>query len=98
MLVAIRAIAIAWIVRVLSGRLVADRGDRERFYENYFLTGRQSKRSKLSHGASVLSRTQHGLTTNMVIETLEFNQALFMEEVQKYEIIYSKYLNDYKLK
>jgi len=34
----------------------------------------------------------------MVIETLEFNQALFMEEVQKYEIIYSKYLNDYKLK
>ena len=70
---------------VQSGRLVADRGDRERFYENQFLTGRRSKRSKLSHGASILSRTQHGLTANMAAKTVEFNRALFMQEVQKYE-------------
>ena len=44
---AIGATAIAWIARVLSERLVADRGDRERFYENYSDAGRRWKRSKL---------------------------------------------------
>ena len=34
---AIGATAITWIARVLSGRLVADRGDRERFCENWVL-------------------------------------------------------------
>jgi len=33
-------------------------------------------------------RTQHGLTTNMAAKTPEFNQALFMEEVQNYECIH----------
>ena len=95
---AILATAIAWIARVLSGRLVADRGDRERFYENYFDAGRRWKRSKRSHGASISPRTQHGLTTNMAATTVEFNQALFMEEVQKYECIYNKFSKDYKNK
>ena len=53
MLVAIGAIAISWSVRVLSGLFKADRGNREWFYENYFLTRRRSKRSKLSHGPSI---------------------------------------------
>ena len=44
---AIGATAIAWIACVLSERLVADRGDRERFYENYSDAGRRWKRSKL---------------------------------------------------
>ena len=79
------AIAIAWIARVLSGRLVVDRRDRERFHENQFLAGRRPKRSKLFHSASILNRTQHGLTTKKAAKTVEYNQALFMEEVQKYE-------------
>ena len=59
--VAIELIAIAWIARVLSRRLVADRADRERFYENYFLTERRSKRSKLSHGASISCINEYAL-------------------------------------
>ncbi len=35
---------------------VADCGDRERLYENHCHRGRRSRRSKLSHGASVLPR------------------------------------------
>ena len=92
---AIEATAIAWIARVLSGRLVADRGDCERFYSD---AGRRWKRSKLSHGASISSRTLHGLTTNMAAITAKFNQALFMEEVQRYECIYDKFSKDYKNK
>ena len=95
---AIGAIAIAWIVRVLSGRLVVDRDDRERFFENQFVAGRRPKRSKLSHGASILPRTQHGLTTKKAAKTVEYNQALFMEEVQKYECIYNKFSKDYRNK
>ena len=85
---AIGATAIAWIARVLFRGLIADRGDRERFYENYSDTGRRWKRSKLSHGASISPRTLHGLTTNMAAITAKFNQALFMEEVQRYECIH----------
>ena len=94
----IGATVIAWIARVLSGRLVADRADRERFYENYSDAGRGWNRSKRSHGASISPKTQHGLTTNMAAITVEFNQALFMEEVQKYECIYNKFSKDYKNK
>ena len=79
-------------------RLAADRGDRKRFYENYFYAGRRSKRSKLSHTGSILFRTEHGLTTNMVAKTAEFDQGLFMEEVQKYDCIYDKFWKDYKNK
>jgi len=50
---------------------------------NFFLTGRQPKQSKLSHGASIVSRTQHSLATDVDTTTVEFNWALFMEEVQK---------------
>ena len=75
---AIGATAIAWIARVLSARLVADRGDRERFYENYSDAGRGWKRSKLSHGASISPRTLHGLTAKMAAITAKVTQALFM--------------------
>ena len=92
------ATAITWIARVLSGRLVADRGDRERLYENYSDAGRRWKRSKLSHGASISPRTLHGLTTNIAATTAKFNQALFMEEVQRYKCIYDKFSKDYKNK
>ena len=34
----------------------------------------------------------------MAAKTVEYNQALFMEEVQKYECIYNKFLKDYKNK
>ena len=95
---AIGATAIAWITRVLSGRLVADQGDRERFYENYSDAGRRWKRSKLSHGASISPTTLHGLTSKMAATTAKFNQALFMEEVQRYECIYDKFSKDYKNK
>ena len=95
---AIGATAIAWIARVHFRGLIADWGDRERFYENYSDTGRQLKRSKLSHGASISPRTLHGLTTNMAAITAKFNQALFMEEVQRYECIYDKFLKDFKTK
>ena len=93
---AIGVTAIAWIARVLSGRLVAARDDRERFYENYSDAGRRWKRSKLSHSASISLRTLHGLTTNMAATTAKFNQALFMEEVQRYECIYDKFSKNYK--
>ena len=95
---AIGATAIAWIARVLSGRLVTARDDRERFYENYSDAGRTWKRSKLSHGASISLRTLHGLITNMAATTAKFNQALFMEEVQRYECIYDKFLENYRNK
>ena len=96
---AIGATAIAWIARVLSGRLVAARDDRERFYENYSDAGRRWKRSKLSHSASISLRTlRHGPTTNMAATTAKFNQALFMEEVQRYECIYDKFSKNYKNK
>ena len=92
------AIAIASIARVLSRRLAADRGDRERFMRTSLSQERQSNRSKLSHGASILPRPQHGLTTKMAAKTVEYNQVLSMEEVQKYECIYNKFSKDYKKK
>ena len=78
---AIGATAIAWIARVLSGPVVADRGDRERVDENYSDAGRRWKRSKLSHVASISPRTLHGHTNNIAA----ISGKVFMEEVQRYE-------------
>ena len=81
---AIGPTAITWIAHVLSGRLVADRGDREQFYDNYSDAGGRWKHPNCPiHGALISPWTQHGLTTNMAAITVEFinNQALFMEGV-----------------
>ena len=56
------------------------------------------KRSKLPDGASILPRTRHGLTTKMAAKTVECNQALFMEEVQKYWCIHNKFSKNYENK
>ena len=72
---AIGATAIAWIARVLSGRLVVDRLDRERFYENYSDAGRRWKRSKLSYTwcinitlTSTRPHNQHGRHNSRVCQ------------------------------
>ena len=75
-------------ILALTGRLVADRVNREQFLESFFLTGRPSKRFQLPHGASILTRTQHSLATSRAAKTVEFSQVLLMEEVQKYVCIY----------
>ena len=95
---AIGATAITWITRVLSGRLVADRGDRERFCENYSDAGRRWKRSKPMVHQYHPELNTASKPTCMAAITAKCNQALFMEEVQKYECIYNKFSKDYKNK
>ena len=91
--VAIGAIATAWIGGAPTGQLVAEKINREQFFESFFLTGRRSKGFKLPDGTSILTRTQQGLTTNRAAKTVlvEFTHVLFMKEVQKYECIYNSF-------